>query len=272
MDTVALLPLLARWWWLLVLGTIVAGVAGYGAVTQVPRTYQAEVQALVGPINTDVSLDASGALASTYADLATSQSVLETAIRRTGSSLSTVELEKATTAISNQVTRIVTISVESRNPTRAAQLANALARRLSVLSTQVDSASKSVLDAFQDQPEYQALEVPLRDDIRRAANRVFGPSAAGRLTIIDPARPPENAAKPVVPLVVLLSALGGLLITGIFVLFRESRSPSRAEPSASGFEAGPRARPDPEPEPRPEAEPALGFENAAPERPTRSLN
>jgi capsular polysaccharide biosynthesis protein len=267
------LPLLARWWWLLALGTIVAGVAGYGAVTQVPKTYQAEVQALVGPINTDVSLDASGALASTYADLATSQSVLETAIKNTGSSLSTLELEKATTAISNQVTRIVTISVESRDPTRAAQLANALARRLSVLSTEVDSASKSVLDAFQSQPEYQSLQPAVRDKVKVAANRVFGPSAAGRLKIIDPARPPESADKPVVPLVVLLSALGGLLITAIFVLFRESQSPPRAALAAPAFDGGSPPSAEPEPRARPETEPELGFDNAAtPERPTRTLN
>lgn len=239
MDRVALLPLVARWWWVLALGMLVAGAAGYGAVRTVPKTYRAEVQVLVGPINTDVSLDASGALASTYADLATSQSVLDSAIKATGSKLTTNELDKATTAISNEVTRIVTITVEHREARRAAQLANALARRLSFLSTEVDSASKSVLDEFASQPEYQSLRPGLQNRVKLAAARVFGPSPAGRLTIIDPARPPDSAAKPVVPLVVLLSALGGMLITGIFILIRESRGPTRREPP------GPESAPPP---------------------------
>lgn len=243
MDRVALLPLVARWWWVLALGMLVAGAAGYGAVTQVPKTYEAEVQVLVGPINTDVSLDASGALASTYADLATSQNVLDTAIKATGSKLTTIELDKATTAISNEVTRIVTITVESRSPTRAAQLGNAIARRLSFLSTEVDSASKSVLDAFESQPEYQSLPPGFQNRVKRAASRVFGPSAAGRLTIIDPARPPESAAKPVVSLVVVLSAVGGLLITGIFVLVRESHRPLRLDPPMAASAPPPPRKP-----------------------------
>lgn len=243
MDRVALLPLVARWWWVIAMGALVAGVAGYGAVTRVPKTYQAEVQVLVGPINTDVSLDASGALASTYADLATSQNVLDAALKATGSKLTTTELDKTTTAISNGVTRIVTITVESREPRRAAQLANALARRLSFLSTEVDSASESVLDAFQSQPEYQALERGVQIRVNRAANRVFGPSAAGRLTIIDPARPPEDAAKPVVALVVVLSAVGGLLVAAIFILFRESRSHSQRELAGHGPGAAPTPKP-----------------------------
>jgi capsular polysaccharide biosynthesis protein len=240
-DRVALLPLVARWWWVLALGMLVAGIAGYGAVTRVPKTYEAEAQVLVGPINTDVSLDASGALASTYADLATSQNVLDSAIKATGSKLTTTELDKATSAISNEVTRIVTITVENPDPTRAAQLGNAIARRLSFLSTEVDSASKSVLEAFEATQEYQSLPPGFQSRVRIAASRVFGPSAAGRLTIIDPARPPDSASKPVVPLVVVLSAMGGLLITGIFVLLRESHRPTRfATPVAAS--APPRER------------------------------
>lgn len=229
MDRVALLPLVARWWWVLLLGTFLAGAAGLAAVSSVPKTYKAEAQVLVGPVNTDVSLDASGVLASTYADLAKSQNVLEAALRATGSKLSTTEFDKATTAVSNQVTRIVTITVESRDRNRAAQLANAVAKRLSSLSTEVDTASETVLETFKQQPEYQALERPLQDRIGRAAERVFGPSAAGRVTLIDPARPPERPAKPVVSLVVALSAIGGLLIAAIFVLFREARRVAQYE-------------------------------------------
>lgn len=226
MDRVALLPLVARWWWLLALGSLIAGGAGYGAVTTLPKTYQADVRLLVGPINTDVSLNASGALASTYADLVTTRSVLGAAIKATRSELSTTELDGATTVLSNQVTRIVTISVESRDATRASQLANALASRLTSLSTEVDPASEGLLEAFRAQPEYKALPSGIQSRVESAAGRVLGPSVAGRLTVIDPATRPDSAVKPVVPLIVLLSALGGLLTTGIFVLFRESRRAS----------------------------------------------
>ncbi len=225
MDRVALLPLVARWWWVLALATLLAGGAGYVAVAQVPKTYRAETQALVGRINTDTSLDVSGALAGTYADIVTSQNVLDAAIRSTGSKYTTKELDEATTAISNDVTRIVTITVEHRDPTWAARLANALARRLSQLSTREDELSKVVLEAFNAQPEIEALQGAARVRVRRAAQRVFAPSVAGRVTIIDPARPPESAAKPVVPLVVLLAAVSGMLIAGVFILVWESRRP-----------------------------------------------
>jgi capsular polysaccharide biosynthesis protein len=247
-DRLALAPLVSRWWWLLALATVIAGVAGYGAVTRAPKTYQSSVQVLVGPINTDVSLDASGALASTYADLAKSQSVLANAIKVTGSGLTTPELAKATTAISNQVTRIVTITVQNRDPARSAKLANAVAQRLGTLSTEVGTASASVLAAFHSQPEYQALERKTQNRVDRAASRVFGPSVAGRLTVIDPARVPTSAVKPVVPLVTLLSAVGGLLMGGIFVLLRESRT-QRRRPMAPVAPHDP-FEPAPPPKPR----------------------
>lgn len=228
MDRLALQPLVSRWWWLLALATVVAGVAGYETVTRAPKTYQASAQILVGPINSVTSLDASGALAGTYADIVTSERVLDATISSTNTNLSATELAKLTSAISNQVTRIVTIRVENQDAVLAARLANALANRLTVLSGEADPASNSVLEAFQAQPEYQRLPARTQERIKLAASRVLRPSPAGRASIIDPARPQNSPIKPVVPLIVLLSALGGLLISGVFVLIRESR---RAPPS-----------------------------------------
>ena len=58
---------------------------------------------LVGPINTDASLDASGSLTATYESLATSQPVLQEAIAATHAKLTVAQLENAITTTSMYV-------------------------------------------------------------------------------------------------------------------------------------------------------------------------
>ncbi len=75
--------LIKNWWWALVLAALAAGIAGYAIATKLPKTYESTVTMLIGPINTDASLDASGSLTATYESLATSQPVLQEAISAT---------------------------------------------------------------------------------------------------------------------------------------------------------------------------------------------
>ena len=68
MEVQGFIPLLRRWWWLLVLGTVVAGVVSYAITTRIDPTYEAEVGLLTGPISTDEgTVRASGALAASLA-------------------------------------------------------------------------------------------------------------------------------------------------------------------------------------------------------------
>jgi len=220
---VALLPLVLRYWWVLALSMAIASAIGFLVVSGAPKVYQAEVALLVGPVNTDVSLDASGALASTYAEIATSQKALVSAIGATGAKMTPLELKESVTAVPNQVTRIVTVTVEDRDAGLAARIANALARHLRVLSGEVDAAAETVLERFADDSRIAGLSERTQLEVNAAAKRVFGPSTAGLVTVLDPAAPPEKPARPIVPLTVGLAAICGLVIATILILFKESR-------------------------------------------------
>lgn len=221
-----------RWWLALFLGSCVAGVVGYIAASQAPKTFEARTNLLVGPINTDVALDASGALARTYADLAISRPALQSAIEDTKAKLSVKELSDATSTTSNAITRIVSISVQNHDPEMAARLANTLAERLIAVANRLPADSTAALDAFAARPELDVLSAGDRLGVVDAARRVFGTSTAGRLHLVERANPPTAAAKPVIPLLTVLAALGGLLVSGLVVLWIEGRQRRKVDEHA----------------------------------------
>ena len=53
MELTGYLAVARRWWWTLLVATWVAGVSGYVVASQIPPTYEAETQLLIGPYNTD---------------------------------------------------------------------------------------------------------------------------------------------------------------------------------------------------------------------------
>lgn len=125
------LPVVKRWWWLLLLCAAVAGASGYAAASRSTPTYESRVELLVGPISGDIEvLRASGLLAHTYAELATSRPVRDAvkkrlAIERTGGSVS---------ASANEVTRILKITVVHPDRVRGPRIANAIAAELKRLA------------------------------------------------------------------------------------------------------------------------------------------
>lgn len=181
MELAGYLSVARRWWWTLVVATWVAGLSGYLVASQVPPTYEARTQLLVGPINTDINtLKASGQLVQTYAELVTSQPRLEAVLAELGLPLTAGELRLATRATANDVTRVLTIRVQYSDPKIAADLANTLAGRLMELTSQGTT-----------RPE-------------------------GELQVIDPAEVPAAPVAPQVRMITFLAALAGLL--GGFVL------------------------------------------------------
>src|SRR4051812_21394444 len=82
-----------RWWWTLLVATWVAGVSGYVVASQIPPTYEAETQLLVGPYNTDRdTLAAAGDLVQTYSQLLTTTRPLETGITDSGPGITPADL------------------------------------------------------------------------------------------------------------------------------------------------------------------------------------
>lgn len=218
----ALLPALRRWWWALLLAGAVAGAVGHAVASRASKTYEATVKALVGPVNTDISLGASGTLGRTYAELATSRPVLAAAIAATHAPRTVVSLTKSVTANSNDVTRLVTITVSDGSPTVAAALANALAARLTALALQSPPEFNSSIQTFDSQPEITSLTAAQARGVDQAARRTFGIARAGLLQTVDPATPPLSAASPKIPLITLLAALGGVIMAGLLALLKES--------------------------------------------------
>jgi len=125
-----------RWWWTLLVATWVAAISGYVVASQIPPTYEAEAQLLVGPYNTDVdTLRAAGDLVQTYADLVTTTPLLTSAIAETRATLTPDQLRLATRVTANDTTRFLTIRVQDTNPAMAAKLANALADEITQLAS-----------------------------------------------------------------------------------------------------------------------------------------
>jgi receptor protein-tyrosine kinase len=211
---------LRRSWRFLVAGAVAAAMVANIVAARTQPTYDAQARLLVGPINADRdTLLASGQLARTYAELATSRPVLESAIASARASTTAQQLAKHVTTTSNDVNRIVTISVEDTGPQTAATLAEAIAVRLRELSASKSGADIVTLDALRRQPEIASLSPRVRADVQTAANRVLQ-QTAGRIEIVEPAARPTNSSGPRVGLLTVLAALAGLIVAGIAVYLR----------------------------------------------------
>ena len=85
MELTGLLPIIRRWLVVIIAATVMATLVGLLLGSAAGKTYEAKAQMLVGPLNTDRNtMQASGELAQTYAELATSGTVLSTVARDVG--------------------------------------------------------------------------------------------------------------------------------------------------------------------------------------------
>src|SRR4051794_8379245 len=178
MNNGTLAPFMWRWWWVLLIATLLAAGAGYGAATRITKTYEAETQLLVGQLNTTVDLDASGTLARTYAQIGKGRPVLARAIRAVGADMTALELDKASTIDSNEITRIISVRVQNRDPRLAARLSAAISAQPIDLSSPRRAQVSSGIDTFGHEPEIQALPPASQARVLTAAQRVFSGSAA----------------------------------------------------------------------------------------------
>ncbi len=186
MELTGYLAVARRWWWTLLVATWVAGVSGYVVASQIPPTYEAETQLLVGPFNTDrETLVASGDLVQTYSQLVTTTPLLDSAIKEAGARLTPADLGLATRVTANDTTRFLSIRVQDTSPVMAATLANKLAEEL----TQLASAGTN-------RPE-------------------------GQVQIVDAAVPPTEPVAPQRSLIVALAALAALIGAMVLVMLLE---------------------------------------------------
>lgn len=178
-----------RWWWTLLAATVWAALVSYVVTSQVPPTYESEVTLLVGPLNGDLdTFRAAGQLASTYADLATSQPVLQAAATELKGT-DVAQLRAATSVTADPVTRFLTIRVRTGDPRNAATIAGVVANQLAA---------------------YVKSNMPPTPALAPGASIPTSISGGG-LRIINGAVADPVPVAPAVSLIVSLSAVAGLL-------------------------------------------------------------
>jgi capsular polysaccharide biosynthesis protein len=217
-----LLPVVRRHWRLIAIVTAACALAGAIFATTAKKTYEAETDLLVGPVDADyATLQASGQLGRTYAELAASERVVVPAAHGAGVNLPPKKAVDKVSATSNEITRIVTIRVRNGDPRAAARMANGLAASLIELRRTLPPQPSAPVDALLREPELVGMRRSERAAVRRAAARVLTRTNAGVLQVIDRAEPPSGAVAPRVPLIVLLAAVAGALAAFAFAIVRD---------------------------------------------------
>ena len=113
--------MIKRWWWLLVVGTIIPMGISYYFVSRQPVLYQAKVTLMVR---------ASTSLAQAYPPLVKQRPITEAVIQRLNLERSPEELAQQITVWIIPETALLEIMVTDTNPQAAALIANALADEL----------------------------------------------------------------------------------------------------------------------------------------------
>lgn len=156
---------LRRWWWVVLAAAVIAAVIGYVVSSQSSPTYEATVRLLVGPFNADADTQkAAGTLAATYTYYVTSQPVLDATSADLGGLTDGTNAWGDMRANANQLTRIVSITVESDDPATAARIANLLAENLSDQVTRGNLRPEAALTVIEpaDAPTSRVGPKPLR--------------------------------------------------------------------------------------------------------------
>jgi tyrosine-protein kinase len=225
-----LLPLARRWWWLILAAAVASALVAWAFASQEQKTYKADVKLLVGPVSGDLAtVQASGALARTYAELAHSRRLVATAAGAAGVKLTSRQLDTAVSATSNDVTRIVDVEVRHSSPEAAAKLANAVAAQLRRLHTRPPSEGGDAVDAIMRDPEVAALPLDVRRTVRDAAIAAVGSPNVGSLQVVDAPVVPRHPVSPKVTLLVLLAAIAGALAACVYALVHEGIVNSRVD-------------------------------------------
>lgn len=178
-----------RWWALLAAGCMAAG-AAYIVAAAAPPTYESRARILVGPIgSTDLNtLRASQSLVETYAQLATSQPVLDEVIERLALPTTVPVLEEQVVSTADALTRLLAITVQAGDPDDAAQIANEIAAVI------IDLPSTSI------------------------------PRVESQMRLADPAVPDTDPVSPDAALIAALAFAAGLVSVFVLVLLADNLS------------------------------------------------
>jgi capsular polysaccharide biosynthesis protein len=139
---------LRRYWWVIIAGTLLGGIAAVALSTVLPKSYEASAQLLLTAPKIADPNDASIFVRErmpTYAALIESKPVLDNARQSLG-------LEEATSHVSTRVsarveaaTVLITLTAEAENPEHAAELANGVARAYANVAPRLENNDNPIL-------------------------------------------------------------------------------------------------------------------------------
>lgn len=163
------LQVIRRWVWLIVYMTIAAAAISFFLVQRQTPTYVAQAKLLVGPgINSPVTDSNTGRSSAqfmqTYADLATTRSVLQQVIDDLQLNMSPTTLAGQITVAPALETQVLNITVRSHDQTRAIAVANGLANVLVGLDTKARGGSAGNSGGSASQIQEQRARVQARID------------------------------------------------------------------------------------------------------------
>ena len=185
--TAQLLRSTARtWFWFVLGGTLLGAVIAFGVAVIAPPSYTARVTILVTPAATGVpitngDLQLAQGLTPTFAELATTKTVLDRVIASTHVSTDSERLAQDVTTHVPVGTSLLSVSVSNADPANAAALANAIATELSTYAAPTGSDASG------------ALQV--------------------ELNVVDPATPPGTRDGPGLAVRIALGAAIALFLT-----------------------------------------------------------
>ena len=238
--------LLRKWFWLVVLCTMAAGVTAYVVSKKSTPIYQASATLLVNQASNPVSgagyqdILTSERLAKTYANLLTGWPMLDETARRLG--VDAKDLEKTVTVSSVRDTQLLEIQVEGPNPQLIVQIANtlpevfiaqnqelqmgrvseskaSLEREITAVEADI-TRTQDALNAVTDDNQRMRLETSLAQYRSTYSSllssyqqiRLAEAQATDNVAIAKPARVPELPIRPRTMTNTLLAAVVGAMI------------------------------------------------------------
>jgi len=155
------LGLFWRWFWLIILVAILAGVGTYIAMQQIDPVYRASSSLIVneapGTKTTDyVALLTSQRLTQTYAEMMVKKPVLNDVIRRLNLALTPNNLKRMITVEPVAETQLIDVQIEDTDPNRAAAIANEIGN---VFSEQIQEMQEARYANTKESLSYQLEEL-----------------------------------------------------------------------------------------------------------------
>jgi non-specific protein-tyrosine kinase len=273
MEIVHYLAIVRRRLWLILLCGILAGGAAYGVSRVLPPGYQTSATLLLrhnsadGELSYDTLL-ALQQMAQTYSRMLVQQPVLDAVVQNLSLNEDTESLGKRVEAEAMPNTSLIKITVDDRDPRRAAAVANEMAKVFieqhearelehfanvrKTLEEQIGALDESIrtIQARITNSTLASERIELEQELRgqRSARSTLAASLgesqfrqaqlSDDIAVVEEARPPERPARPRIVLNTIVGAFAGLGIAlslaFLSEFLRQIRSlPSPAQPTRS---------------------------------------